>query len=212
MELLGGLFLRWAWGSSGSAKMLEAILFLRWGVVLSSVPKDKLESPPGGRSTLKSEKGRIIMTDWYPATRLPSPHTLGQTNNHMVFMWHATDQLHKKKKTINSEIKHDDASSYTQPSPYSTLTLSYTCHTHKKHKLSTRTPNSKPRLSDCQTDSHNRCPAALQLTPIESNHRVSRLAAASQHRFLCSDTWGLVSVADNEWNNIKGMNQIWRPI
>jgi len=33
--------------------MLEAILFLRWGVVLSSVPKVKLVSPPGGRSTLE---------------------------------------------------------------------------------------------------------------------------------------------------------------
>lgn len=50
---VGGLFLRRAWGSSGSAKMLEAILLLRWGVESSSVPRVKLEVPPGGRSTLE---------------------------------------------------------------------------------------------------------------------------------------------------------------
>lgn len=47
------MFLRWAWGSSGSAKMLEAILFLRAGGFSSSVPKEMLDPPPGGRSTLK---------------------------------------------------------------------------------------------------------------------------------------------------------------
>lgn len=49
----GGLFLRWACGSSGSAKMLEAILFLRTAGFSSSVPKQMLESPPGGRRTLE---------------------------------------------------------------------------------------------------------------------------------------------------------------
>lgn len=42
--------------------MLEAILFLRCGVVLSSAPREKLESPPGGRRTLnrESEKEKMI--------------------------------------------------------------------------------------------------------------------------------------------------------
>lgn len=39
--------------------MLEAILLFRWGVAFSSVPKEKLVSPPGGRSTLKSDKIQI---------------------------------------------------------------------------------------------------------------------------------------------------------
>lgn len=37
--------------------MLEAILFLRCGVVLSSVPRLKLDSPPGGLSTLQRQSG-----------------------------------------------------------------------------------------------------------------------------------------------------------
>lgn len=37
--------------------MLEAILFLRCGVVFSSVPRLKLDSPPGGLSTLKPQSG-----------------------------------------------------------------------------------------------------------------------------------------------------------
>lgn len=43
--------------------MLEAILLLRWGAVSSSVPSEKLDSPPGGRSTLKSDKSIIMSTD-----------------------------------------------------------------------------------------------------------------------------------------------------
>lgn len=74
IKLLGGLFLRWAWGSSGSAKMLDAILSLR-GVEFSSAPKVKLDSPPGGRSTLNGNKWQIIPSvDGHPvSTALPSP-------------------------------------------------------------------------------------------------------------------------------------------
>ncbi len=39
-------------GQSGSAKILEAILFLRKGFS-SSAPKEILEAPPGGRNTLQ---------------------------------------------------------------------------------------------------------------------------------------------------------------
>ncbi|TNN69323.1 hypothetical protein EYF80_020474 [Liparis tanakae] len=41
--------------SSGSAKMLETILSLR-GDESSSAPKEMLEVPPGGRSTLRNNK------------------------------------------------------------------------------------------------------------------------------------------------------------
>lgn len=45
-----------------------------------------------------------------------------------------------------------------QPLPYSTLTLLYTIPHTQKH--TSRSLLSKPRLSACQTDSHNLCPAA----------------------------------------------------
>lgn len=48
--------------------MLEAILFLRCGVVLSSVPRLKLDSPPGGLSTLKRQSG----TEGHRVSALPS--------------------------------------------------------------------------------------------------------------------------------------------
>lgn len=165
--------------------MLEAILFLRWGVVFSSVPKDKLESPPGGRSTLMSNKWRIIMTaEWHHAHQAPIPHSLGQTNNtwsscHTPLI--SCTVLKKKKEKINSEIKHEDASSCVQPSPYSTLTLSYTCppHTHTGYQRGLRT------LSPDTV-------SVLQLTPVAYNYRVSWLVAASpRHGFLCSDTPGV---------------------
>lgn len=69
-ELPGGLFLRWAWGSSGSSKMLEAILSFRAGG-FSSAPKEMLEAPPGGRKTLnkvrKKKHSKWISTFHLPA-------------------------------------------------------------------------------------------------------------------------------------------------
>lgn len=49
---LGSSVFRLACGSSGSAKILETILFF-FGVVFSSEPKERLVSPPGGLNTLE---------------------------------------------------------------------------------------------------------------------------------------------------------------
>lgn len=158
--------------------MLEAILFLRWGVVLSSVPKEKLESPPGGRSTLWSNKMTQFwrQLEWHPTHHAPiSPplplHNLSlQTETqglHVTHHWSDARRKNRKKKKdkINSEIKHEVAPSYMQPSLYSTLFFyKHTTQEREKKKPMRDTskvpPLSKPRLSACQTDSPNLCPAA----------------------------------------------------
>lgn len=122
--------------------MLEAILFLRWGVVLSSVPKEKLESPPGGRSTLRSNKMTQFwrQPEWHPAHHAPiSPllHNLSlQTETqglHVTRHWSDAQCKKRKKRKSISEIKHEDAPSYMQPT-YSLLHPKYTTQERKEKK------------------------------------------------------------------------------
>lgn len=188
------MFLRWAWGSSGSAKMLEAILLWRWGVVFSSVPREKLDSPPGGRNTLQINGQQITMLiDWRPATKVPLP-TLQAKLEHVADTAPDTNQLHsakkKKKKESIAKYKQWDASSRnllnTPPQPF----YAHAAIT-KRHRLAARSLLFKPRLSACQTVTIS----ARQLTPVAYNHTVRWLVADSlQHGFLCGDTSRVESV------------------
>lgn len=101
-----------------------------------------------------------------------------------------------------------------QPSLYSTLFFYKHTTQEREKKNPWEIPARSPPHSlspGCQPVRQTVPISALQLTPVAHNHRVSWLAAASlQHRFLCSDIWGLVSISrGNNYTIIAFIHQTW---